>query len=130
MSNNEHNNDYLKGILIGSLVGGAVGALIALLYAPKPGEELRKDITEKSAELYGKAADYFSTTSDNAYHTAQNIINQGKDKAQAIVDSARKQADELMQRAQGVISDAKDKASQVQSGVKEGVEAFKKEINT
>jgi gas vesicle protein len=129
MSNNENNNDFLKGMVIGSLVGGAVGALVALLYAPKPGVELRKDISEKSTELYGKASDYFSTASETVQHTAQTIINQGKEKAQAIVDSARKQADELMHRAQGLIVDAKDKASQVQSGVKEGVDAFKREIN-
>ncbi len=33
------------------LIGGAIGAGIALLFAPKKGEELRKDLLEKISDL-------------------------------------------------------------------------------
>lgn len=64
-----------KGLLWGALVGSVVGSVTALLFAPKPGKELRKDISEgtaagiekvqgiavqagdKSVELYDKAKD-------------------------------------------------------------------------
>lgn len=64
-----------KGLLWGALVGSVVGSVTALLFAPKPGKELRKDIAEgtvagiekvqgiavqagdKSVELYDKAKD-------------------------------------------------------------------------
>ncbi|MBY3620035.1 YtxH domain-containing protein [Acinetobacter sp. CUI P1] len=64
-----------KGLLWGALVGSVVGSVTALLFAPKPGKELRKDIAEgtaagiekvqgiavqagdKSIELYDKAKD-------------------------------------------------------------------------
>jgi len=43
---------------IGSLLlGGAIGAGIALLFAPKKGEELRKDLLEKISELCDKLKD-------------------------------------------------------------------------
>ncbi|MHA6529763.1 YtxH domain-containing protein [Paenibacillus sp. BAC0078] len=64
-----------KSLLWGALVGSVVGSVTALLFAPKPGKELRKDIAEgtsvavdkvqeiasatgeKTTELYGKAKD-------------------------------------------------------------------------
>lgn len=64
-----------KGLLWGALVGSVVGSVTALLFAPKPGKELRKDIADgaaagiekvqeiavqvgdKSVELYDKAKD-------------------------------------------------------------------------
>ncbi|WP_151736143.1 YtxH domain-containing protein ['Paenibacillus yunnanensis' Narsing Rao et al. 2020] len=64
-----------KSLLWGLLAGGVAGSVTALLLAPKPGKELRKDIADgtagaidkvqgiatqagdKSAELYGKAKD-------------------------------------------------------------------------
>ena len=44
-------NDYMKGFLVGALVGGLAGAVTALLLAPKPGVELRKDLAEKSGDV-------------------------------------------------------------------------------
>ena len=44
-----------KGLLIGFLTGGIVGAAIALLYAPKSGKELRKDIKDKADEFKDEA---------------------------------------------------------------------------
>ncbi|CAM4335252.1 YtxH domain-containing protein [Paenibacillus typhae] len=64
-----------KSLLWGILAGSVVGSVTALLFAPKPGKELRQDIvdgtngaidkvqeiagaaSEKSSELYGKAKD-------------------------------------------------------------------------
>jgi gas vesicle protein len=41
--------------LAGALIGGAIGAITALVFAPKSGRELRRDIADRSAELYDKA---------------------------------------------------------------------------
>ena len=37
------------------LVGASIGAAVALLFAPKKGEELRKDLTDKINEMLNKA---------------------------------------------------------------------------
>jgi len=37
------------------LVGGGIGATLALLFAPKPGSELRKDITDISKKSYDES---------------------------------------------------------------------------
>ncbi|NMC45996.1 MAG: YtxH domain-containing protein [Chloroflexi bacterium] len=46
--------------IMGAFWGAAVGSIIALLYAPKSGEELRKELQEKTDEIITevqKAAD-------------------------------------------------------------------------
>jgi gas vesicle protein len=50
--------------VISFLAGGLVGAGLALLFAPKPGRELRKDIADIAADAREKAA---------------AVVDQGKD---------------------------------------------------
>lgn len=53
-------NSYAKGFLLGALIGGAVGAVTALLFAPKPGKELREELSYRSKDLIEKGQEYFS----------------------------------------------------------------------
>ncbi|MFM2133955.1 MAG: hypothetical protein RL156_1236, partial [Bacteroidota bacterium] len=56
MSERESSNGgYINGFLAGALIGGAIGAITALVFAPKSGRELRRDIADRSVELYDKA---------------------------------------------------------------------------
>ena len=52
--------DKNKGLLLGFLAGGVIGAVIALLYAPKSGRELRKDIKVKTDEYIEDAEKYIN----------------------------------------------------------------------
>lgn len=40
---------------LGLLLGAAVGAALGLLYAPRAGEEMRRDLAQRSEELYEQA---------------------------------------------------------------------------
>lgn len=44
----------LAGVGLGAIIGAAAG----LLFAPKPGSELRSDIGEKFSELKGKTTEW------------------------------------------------------------------------
>ncbi|MFZ2847937.1 MAG: YtxH domain-containing protein, partial [Trichococcus flocculiformis] len=46
------------GFVLGAIIGGAAAAITALLFAPKPGKELRDDITEEVNNLLDTARDY------------------------------------------------------------------------
>ncbi len=70
---------YMRGIVHGMLLGAAA----ALLYAPKPGRELRQDLSGKLDELRGGV---------------QPVLDQAQD----VVDAARPQV-------QGTISTARQK---------------------
>ncbi len=137
MADNESN--YTKGFVVGALIGGAVGAITALLLAPKSGKELRQDIANKSTDVYGKAGEYWNVVEDKVGSTVTNTVNEGKIKAQNIINSAKRQAEDLLQKAENVLSDAKDKATTakdtvvnkyetVKDAAKAGADAFRNEL--
>lgn len=140
MSKN-NNNSYWKGFLAGTLIGGLSGAITALLLAPKSGKELRRDIAEKSYELYDKAQDYFAIFEENMGNVVSNTVNEGRERAQNIIETAKTQADSLLKNAEKMMHEAKYKANEVKSEIsdkienlkdaaKAGAEAFKSEYNS
>jgi len=140
MSKN-NDNGYWKGFLAGALIGGLSGAITALLLAPKSGKELRMDIAEKSYELYDKAQDYFAIFEENMGNVVSNTVNEGRERAQNIIEAAKSQADSLLKNAEQMLHEAKYKAGEVKSEIsdkienlkdaaKAGAEAFKSEYNS
>lgn len=69
-------NEMGKGLLIGFLAGSVIGSVIALLYAPKSGKELRKDIKDKTDDFMEDAEKYLA----DAKEKAVDLINEGKKK--------------------------------------------------
>ena len=68
---------YLRGIVHGMIIGGAV----ALLYAPKPGREMREDLSQRLDQMRGQM---------------QPVIDQAQD----VVESARPQVERGISKAQ------------------------------
>jgi gas vesicle protein len=85
------------------LIGGGIGAIIALLFAPKPGTELRGDIADvtrkgidKSREaasyIGSKAGDYYGTVREKAGEfvgTARDVASQKRGQFSAALDAGR-----------------------------------------
>lgn len=113
MEEKEHvNGSYTKGFLVGAVVGGAVGAVLALLFAPKSGRELRRDIADKTGELYDKASHYISKDPESPSHgPVDDVINEGRIRAERIVSSAHHQAQSILSNAEQVLRDAKHRTS-------------------
>ncbi len=129
-------NSYAKGFLLGALVGGAVGAITALLFAPKPGRELRDELSYRSKDLFEKGQNLFGGQDKEVEH----YPNEGKMQADAIVRNAREKADDLLNNAEQMLRDAKMKAGTASGSVSDGfnkikdaasagVEAFKQEMS-
>ena len=55
MHRNNSEQSSAGKFLLGLLAGGVVGSAIALLYAPKSGKELRRDIRDKKDYLFDEA---------------------------------------------------------------------------
>src|SRR5436305_8309695 len=68
---------YLKGVMHGAIIGGAV----ALLYAPKPGRQMREELSDRLDQVRGQM---------------QPVIDQ----AQGVMDAARPQVERGISRAQ------------------------------
>jgi len=125
MSESNKGSEFTKGLLLGSVIGGAIGAIIALLYAPKSGVELRRDIAERSAEIYDRTVDSLAQLETNLGATVKTTVNEGKAKAQNIIESAKRQAEDLISNAERIMDDAKSKATQAKDAVEEKIQDFK-----
>jgi gas vesicle protein len=125
----EEDNGMTKGLLIGLLAGGVLGAVIALLYAPKPGKELRADIKNKAGEIMDDAESYINVAKSKAV----DIINDGKKRSENLITEARKRAETLLGDAEKILSDAKERVSieetKIKGAVRAGTEALRGEKN-
>ncbi|WP_410769716.1 YtxH domain-containing protein [Fontibacillus sp. BL9] len=71
-----------KGWIWGAAIGTIVGSVTALLFAPKPGRELRKDIAdgarqvgEKTQEVAGKVSEQSSQLASKVKETAEGLVS-------------------------------------------------------
>jgi gas vesicle protein len=137
----EETSGLSKGLLIGLLTGGAVGAALALLFAPKPGRELRSDISDMTNQYIDKASDVLNSANERS----REIINEGRTRAEGIIDDAREKASTLLSDAERIVTDArakatnaggrvitdvKDGAGKIAEAAKAGTEAFKEELRS
>lgn len=118
-----------KGFLLGLLAGGVIGGMAALLYAPKSGKDLRKDINKKRKELVHDAEEYI----DSAKAKATEIISNGRKKAEDLISEARKKAGSLSTGAEKLYVQGKEFVSEETGKLKEafkaGVDTFREERN-
>jgi len=136
----EQGNGYVKGIFIGFLAGGTIGALVTLLYAPKSGKELRKDINNKTDEYYENTEKFI----DDAKVKAKDIINDVKKRSEQLILNAKSKSEELLKNAERIFTEAKgktvaiyttgkdavdDESAKIKSSYKAGVNAFKETKN-
>ncbi len=103
----KENEGMAKGLVMGFLAGAVVGTVLGLLYAPKPGKELRADIKRKTDEFVGDAEEYVS----RARRKAGEILNESRTKAENLVTDARKRAESLMEDAERIMTDVRAKTS-------------------
>ena len=101
---------------IGSLLlGGAIGAGIALLFAPKKGEELRKDLLEKISELCDKLKDI---DEDEVKANIEKKVKEIKDgikdlDAEKVKSVAIEKGEKLKTKATELVEYAKEKGEPV-----------------
>ncbi|MNO18882.1 YtxH-like protein [compost metagenome] len=70
-----------KSLLWGILAGSVVGSVTALLFAPKPGKELRKDIVEGTTEAAHKVQELAGAASDKS----TELYSKAKDAVESVV---------------------------------------------
>ncbi|WP_138753234.1 YtxH domain-containing protein [Paenibacillus sinopodophylli] len=85
-----------KGFLLGALAGGVVGSITALLLAPKPGKELRQDISdgaqkvsETTVKVAGQVGDTTGRIAKQIGGQAIQIAGRTKQAASGVVSSVR-----------------------------------------
>jgi len=80
----------------GLLLGGIMGFLGGILFAPKSGRELRRELAEGSDELYKNASSSISDLKDRGQQAVQDLQTRG--------DAAIKQATQQFQETRDQLS--------------------------
>ena len=84
------NGSNTKSAVLGFLAGGIIGGSIALLYAPKTGREMRKQINKKKNEMINDAGEYI----DIAKTKVVDMYSDGRDKVLDIISTGRETINE------------------------------------
>ncbi len=86
------------GILISLLTGIFVGFIAGILFAPKPGKEIRKDIKDKSEELLKKSKESVTDTIGKTKEFAEkgkSRFEEVKGKGKDIIEKGKEKIGEL-----------------------------------
>ncbi len=78
--------DKLNGFLSGIIIGGLAGSILSLLYTPMTGRKMRRKIAKTGSGIMDDLNTYIETGKD----TAEEIIKEGKKRANIIMDDAKK----------------------------------------
>ncbi|QPC47260.1 YtxH domain-containing protein [Mangrovibacillus cuniculi] len=85
-----------NGFLVGTIIGGVVGAVTALFLAPKPGKELRNDLTEQAknvkerSELWTEQVKGKSTElAENAKQTSLSLVQKVQQETNDVVGKVK-----------------------------------------
>ncbi|MBX9878921.1 MAG: YtxH domain-containing protein [Candidatus Obscuribacterales bacterium] len=84
-----NSSNFLGGLLFGGLCGFVAG----ILYAPKTGREMRKQIAE---------------TSDDLYHEAEHQISNFKDKAEVALGDMQVKGQDMLRKANDTVVGTKE----------------------
>ncbi|MBX9571630.1 MAG: YtxH domain-containing protein [Candidatus Obscuribacterales bacterium] len=87
---------FLEGLLL----GGILGFLGGILFAPKSGKELRRELAEGSDELYKNASTGISDFKDRGQQAVQDLQSRGDAAIKQATAQFQETRDQLSQKLQ------------------------------
>lgn len=87
--NDDHINkkSFLEGVITGAILGGLAG----LLFSPKSGKKLRRDISDKTEDIL----DDTNRLIKKAKEKASDIISDATKRAEKIIEDGRKKVESI-----------------------------------
>jgi len=95
------------------LIGGGIGAVAGLLLAPKPGSELRNDISEITRTGYDETLDLAQNVKAHTADLAQNVKAHTADLAQNVKEHSADLAQNLKEHSADLYQTVKEKADRI-----------------
>ena len=82
------------------MIGGGLGAAVALLFAPKPGRELRQDIADTVRTSYDETLDAANRVKERSLEYLSVAEEKGAEMIDALVNKATAVRDEIAEDAE------------------------------
>ena len=108
---NENGRSVVGAAALGVLIGGAIGALAGILFAPASGQQTRRRIREKSAEIRDTAVD---------------MVDEGRARVEDFIDESRDRIGDFIRESR---SEFRDMTTKVRDAVDEGRRAYSRRRN-
>lgn len=108
-SNSNNTANFTYGFLAGGLIFGS----LALLFAPKKGKAIRRDISKATNNLLNTSTEYLNNAGDylnTAKEKAEDFIADGTDKITKMLDSTESK---IVDNAGNLVSEGKSKLNKL-----------------
>lgn len=119
-------SNFAKGLFIGGLLGAAA----ALLFAPKPGRELRGELSEKVGIVTDRTKEVAAVVSDKATELAKTVSSKTSDLAKTVSQGRDEVMDSVRKASADVAEEATKASSQVAAAAEDAKEDTRKELNS
>lgn len=114
------------GAFVTGLVAGAtIGAGLALLFAPKTGEESRKEIADAYSHLAGRASDAVEAVRETVVTTFEDV----RGRTVEMVESTRGTVEEWISRSKDSIKETRDRLDDAVEAGKQTYESKRAELD-
>lgn len=121
IENNESRCMNTTGIgtkLMFLMLGGGIGAAIALLFAPKPGKELRQDIADAAVKSYDETLEAATRVKEQTLEYYEAAMEKGSDVLDVVTEEASALRDEVRDDAAKIGGIVRGAARRVAHSVK------------
>ena len=120
----------MKNFTVGAIVGALAGAAIALLYAPKPGADLRQNVASQAETLKDKSMELSSIAKEKTAHLSSQLKEQSThlvDKVKAITSKEHNSTLEETSIEEVVIA-VDDTVTELTAGISQKADATIEEL--
>ena len=123
----------MKNFTVGAIVGALAGAAIALLYAPKPGADLRQNVASQAVSLKDKSIELSSVAKEKTAHLSSQLKEQSThlvDKVKAKTSKENKDDDAILEESsiEEVVIAVNETVSDLTTGISQKADATIEEL--
>lgn len=119
-------SNFAKGLFIGGLLGAAA----ALLFAPKPGRDLRGDLSDKMMVVSDRTKEVAGVVGTKASEIAKTVSGKTSELAKTVGDNTTSVVASIKQAKDDVASEAKKASDEVAATTAKAADEAENELNS
>lgn len=126
MNEKKNEKSYFSGILTPLLIGLSAGFILGILFAPKSGKEIRKEVGGKSEELIKKSKsglDEFAGKTKDYVDKSKSKLAELKSKGECFVEKSK---EKIVDISKVIGSEVKETGKKIEKVVDKGKDTGKK----